>query len=477
MHRAAPVLFLLAAVAPFARADTKPGDPIRIAVSPAAAPKPSLKYRLIPDSRDRTPGNAATLYYRAMASFTENPAGLKEIREDYWNEWQQTPLKELPKEQVSEKLGYAHNLLHELGVAAHCKDCDWQLDNRPEGIGLLLPEVQSFRSVANVLAVKARYEIAQGNTDGALDTLRIGYALGYHLGRGPTLIHVLVGAAVVRLMDNQLDTLLQQPDAPNLYWALAELPRPFLDPQAAIAQDGRMLDNMFPFQRLDGPPMSPEEVAAFLAKLRKSLDDFGVARPTELQRIAQALFLVQAYGEARRRLLARGKYSEEQIQEMPSFQVVALDAILEYHDAYDEAAKWTRLPNGVHQPGFQKASEQFGEAVARLDRLFFHNLLTGLSGGRNADFLAKVCEAVGRTDRRFAALQCVEALRMYAAQNGKWPASLEDVTDAPPPNDPVTGKPFEYRVQENKAVITAPPFTPGKPDGPNTVGYEVFLRK
>ena len=476
MRRTAVVLFFLAAV-PFARAETKPGDPIRIAVSPAAAPKPSLKYRLLPDRRDLTPGNAATIYYRAMASFTENAALLKEIHETYWYEWQETPLKDLPKDQVREKLGYARHLLHEIGVAARCKDCDWQLDDRPEGIGLLLPEVQSFRAVATVLAVQARYEIAQGNTDGALNTLQTGYALGYHLGRGPTLIHVLVGAGVVSLMDNQVDALLQQPDAPNLYWALAELPRPYLDPEHAIAQDGRMLDNMFPFQRLDGPPLSSEEVTAFLAKERQSLDDFQVARPTEWQRVAQALLLVQGYGEARRRLLARGKHTDEQLQEMPSFQVVALDAILEYHDAYDEAAKWTRLPNGVHQPGFQKASEQFGEAVARLDRLFFHNLLTGLSGGRNADFLAKVCEAVGRTDRRFAALECVEALRMYAAQNGKWPASLEDVTDAPPPNDPVTGKPFEYRVQENKAVVTAPPFTQGKSDGPNAVGYEVYLRK
>ena len=45
---------------------------------------------------------------------------------------------------------------------------------------------------------------------------------------------------------------------------------------------------------------------------------------------------------------------------------------------------------------------------------------------------------------------------MYAAQNGKWPAAAADVTDVPLPDDPMTGKPFEYRVQENKAVVAAP---------------------
>ena len=476
MHRTAPVLFLLAVV-PIAHAETKPGDPVRIAVSPAAAPKPSLKYRLLPDGRDLAPGNAATIYYRAMASFTENAPLLKEIREDYWNEWQETPLKDLPKEQMREKLGYTGNLLRELGVAARCKDCDWQLDDRPEGFGLLLPEVQSFRAVANVLAVRARYEIAQGDWDGALNALQTGYALGRHLGRGPTIIHVLVGAAVVRLMDGQVDAFIQQPDAPNLYWALADLPRPFLDPDRAIGQDSRMLENMFPFKRLDGPALSSDEVASFVVKLRRSMDDFGVARPSELEHVAQALFLVQGYGEAKRGLLARGKYTEEQLGEMPSFQVVALHAYLEYRDAFDEVVKWTHVPNGVHRPGFKKSSEQFGEAVARLDRLFFRNLLSSLGEGRNADFLVKVCEAGERTDRRFAALACVEALRMYAAQNGKWPATLEDVTDVPPPNDPATGKPFEYRVQENKAVVAAPSITPGKSDGPDGVTYEVYLRK
>ena len=45
---------------------------------------------------------------------------------------------------------------------------------------------------------------------------------------------------------------------------------------------------------------------------------------------------------------------------------------------------------------------------------------------------------------------------MYAAQNGKWPAALADVTDVPLPTDPMTGKPFEYRVTGEQGRLAAP---------------------
>ncbi len=152
MRRTA-VLVLLTAV-PAAFAAPKPGDPFRIAVGPAAAPKPSTQYALFPDRRDLAPGNAATLYYRAMASFVENSELLKEIRQPYWGDWLETPPKDLPMQEVGDKLQMARNLLHEVGLAARCKDCDWQIEDRPEGLGLLLPEVQGFRNVAVVLAVR-----------------------------------------------------------------------------------------------------------------------------------------------------------------------------------------------------------------------------------------------------------------------------------------------------------------------------------
>ena len=43
------------------------GQTIRLTVPPAKPPSPALRYPLLPELRDRTPGNAAQLYYRAYS--------------------------------------------------------------------------------------------------------------------------------------------------------------------------------------------------------------------------------------------------------------------------------------------------------------------------------------------------------------------------------------------------------------------------
>jgi hypothetical protein len=61
-------------------------------------------------------------------------------------------------------------------------------------------------------------------------------------------------------------------------------------------------------------------------------------------------------------------------------------------------------------------------------------------------------------------LRVIEALRIYAANHqGQLPDKLADVTDVPVPNDPSTGKPFEYVRDKDAATLIAPPFYPPIP--------------
>jgi hypothetical protein len=63
-----------------------------------------------------------------------------------------------------------------------------------------------------------------------------------------------------------------------------------------------------------------------------------------------------------------------------------------------------------------------------------------------------------RIGRRFAALQAVEAVRMYAAtHDGDPPPNQEALVDSPAPLDPATGTPFEYSVAGSTATLDAPP--------------------
>ena len=79
-------------------------------------------------------------------------------------------------------------------------------------------------------------------------------------------------------------------------------------------------------------------------------------------------------------------------------------------------------------------------------------------------------------DRKIAALQIMEALRLYAgSHDDKLPEKLSDVTDIKIPDDPVTKKPFEYKSTGNEAVLTIEGTE--NSDGRDSVHYEIKLKE
>ena len=58
--------------------------------------------------------------------------------------------------------------------------------------------------------------------------------MGRHLGQGPTTTQAMTGTAVGGVMCREVELFIKGKDAPNLYWALANLPEPLADVQTAI---------------------------------------------------------------------------------------------------------------------------------------------------------------------------------------------------------------------------------------------------
>ncbi|MGA2914611.1 MAG: hypothetical protein ABSE89_01125 [Sedimentisphaerales bacterium] len=88
----------------------------------------------------------------------------------------------------------------------------------------------------------------------------------------------------------------------------------------------------------------------------------------------------------------------------------------------------------------------------------------------------KIRLLMNRLDRHIAVLQCVEALRHYAAgHNGKFPGSLADIKELPIPNDPVTGKPFDYSGSNSEAVLKGP--APNGAESDKAIYYRLVLRE
>ncbi|MBI2825616.1 MAG: hypothetical protein HYX69_13110 [Planctomycetia bacterium] len=430
-------------------------------------PSPALKYRLLPSFLELRPGNAAVVYTKITGGLEfRNSKEWGDIDEKI-SDWMSAPLDQIPREEARKALDHYSYHLDQVAAAARMETCDWQLpirDERPWAIRL--PEVQSARTIARAVALRARLEIAEGKYDDALRTLQTGFALGRHVAQGRTLINGLVGVAICAIMFEQVETLIRQPDAPNLYWAIMAMPRPLIDLRPGYDAEMHFVD--FAFPKLQDPAaarFSAEEWREMLDKIGNILAELGEppGRPDALVGPALA---VKVYPQAKARLIASGRPADE-VERMPVAQVVVLSIMEDYRRVHDEVFKWMFVPFWQRQPGEEAAEEAIRHAR---DNMEGFPLIEVLPAARAASM------AQARIERRVAALAAVEAIRIYAAgHGGKVPARLTDITEAPVMIDPVTGQPFGYSAVERTATITAP--APAGMDRQyHAIHYEVTIK-
>jgi hypothetical protein len=132
----------------------------------------------------------------------------------------------------------------------------------------------------------------------------------------------------------------------------------------------------------------------------------------------------------------------------------------------DERLKWVTVPYWQAEAGLaelQKAPPEVEDKLA----------------WRLGSAIPKLMAAHARLEQRLAMLRIAEAVRLDAAKNGgKLVTSLNDLS-VPVPIDPVSGKPFEYKVDGITALLSgkAPPVISPTVSGRSHYRYEVRLRK
>jgi hypothetical protein len=463
---AACCLALLAAAPARAQA---PG-PIRLTLHPMAPSSPALRYRLLPELIEQTPGNAADLYKKAVPLLKEVPAD----HEERLREWEKLPPQELPGEEVRRRLGAYREALSLVEKGARREFCDWGLTERLRkyGLGFPLPELGPLRTAFRLLALRARLEVAEGHFDQAARTIRSGLALAKHMGNSPTGIMFLTGHALAGMMADEINWFVQQPKAPNLYWPLTDLPRPFLDLRKALESERVVLAGTLPdAAAIDrdskAGPVSQEQARKFhqlFLQLQQHGNPGGQAR--------LALRLQKEYEADKEVLVAQGR-PRELVEKMPHAQVAILRAFVEYDRLSDEMLKWQSFPYAEALPHLRQSRARVIAELKKSDAPLGAQLV-GLWLSNYQSYFA--CRAL--IDRRFAALRCVEAIRLYAAAHGgKLPPELAAIQEVPVPDDPVTSRPFHYRVNGERATLHAPPPDGEKPDRSNTLTYELTLQR
>jgi hypothetical protein len=407
---------------------------IRLNVQPMAAPKPALRYLLLPELKEMTPGNPIEGYLKCF----------------------------MDKKYSEQMNGLTGLSLRQADRAARMDKPDWQilLKARTDGVGLLLPDLQGLRFLASSLQERFRLELLRGHFDEALVTAKTMFALSRHLGEHPTLIGNLVGIAIAQVAIAPLEEMLEQPGCPNLYWALTNLPNPLISFERGM--EGERIMSQAELHDLDDSvPMSSAQLKKLLERIDqlRDLEDKPRKEKTQAwldERTKDQVLLKAAFA----RLVDYG-IPEERLKNFPAAQLVLLDEKREYETLRDEDAKLMNLPTW-------QVEELSKGLVVEKPTALFRVLLSSLQ---------KIRRAQGRLEQRIALLRHVEALRLHAVEHkGQLPEKLGDIT-VPLPADPFTGKPFRYKLEGATAHLRGSPPSGLENMAEYNLHYEITLKR
>jgi hypothetical protein len=453
-----------------------------LTITPMAPKPPVLRFKLLPLASELKDGNAVPIYLRLVHE--QNDASRKRWMETP-KSWNELPIEKIPLAEVKEFLfgtGGSRGMSYELDQldwGARSKLAEWNYTIRPgHVIDLLLPDVQNMRGYVPMLVLRARVQLAEGHFDAAAQSIATGFAFSRHVAEAPFLISGLVGIACARQFADCTTDFLERPAAPNLYWSLAILPHPLIDLRKGIDFEYRTTELEFPDLADLDRPRTPAQWDAVLKEFRTKLQmlgqlpDEGAGKtPKEWQpkgtKPEDPAAIAPDLRAAKKFLSERLGMSADIVAKLPPAQILLLVIAGTDRELRDASFKAAYLPYSDARRIVQAADKELKSAPETELNLLSRMLLPAT---------LRVLTAQVRLDRQLAALLVIEAIRAYAAAHaGQLPESLAQVTEVPAPLDPGTGKPFEYRREGGKAILTSR--IDGEPLDKTGLRYTITIRQ
>ncbi len=414
-------------------------------VTPAAEPKPVFRYRFWPHESSLRPGSAQLHYFRALTFMNSRPDVVSQFLK--LSEWDADP--DLTEEKAV--LNAMKASLDELHAMALCEDLSWGARLRdihgPAGYYVSFEDVQPARNLAQLLRIQARVQVREIDFEGAARTIQAGHRLAALIGNGESVIQPLVGVALNTIMRDTIECMIQTPDCPNLYWAIATVPQPLVQMRRSIELELAGIHRAFPVLREAASADWNEEqtnrewVTAItqLKNLAGPSNDFA-----NLQ--IQAAVDITPFVEPAKQRLKAGGWTDDAISKMGAARTVMADAAVEIDRMADELMKGELLPRSQRQRSGQIAFQLYTQWIEKekttsAGALFASVLFPGI---------LQIDTAEGRNPTMYRRLMTLEAIRLHAAMHdGEPPESLDQLTAAPALNSPETEQPFEYRIEQD----------------------------
>lgn len=433
-----------------------------LTVTPAVPKEPYFIDDFIWPRSEVRDSNAAFDYYRAMLMACLE----KNDQEEEADLLSMTPLATLDIEKAKKLVAPFDLMFRYLERASRNTYCQWQYRfyDTENPISELVPEAKKMSVMSRFLAVKARVALAEKRYGDAMRLLRIGFSMARHEAEsGEIYISVLNAVQIQHQMLAVLRDGSRLPDTPNVFWPLKELYR-FTPLSVTVHRnENDVLFCYFPeapelYKRREtlGDAQWREAADRFVETCQNmaAWDIFGGWETTDAEgkkvNEFNATFgekdrdkLLTALEPIAREGLSRYGYSAEQIEKMPRDKAVALDFL---HALVMQRAENTR-----------RSSLTFEQEKRELEKSDLdktpENLIDRFAWSFQSSMLS-VKRAMARADWMTDMALFTEALRWYAAiHEGSLPRTMTDFGDIPvPENNPVTNKPYTFRV-ENDALV------------------------
>jgi hypothetical protein len=443
-------------------------------IHPQAEMRPALKLRFIPSDFDLIEGNSAIFYLKALG-FLEQSYAREQVREAYEKGrklatekgvnqdqvapevWKNMLPGQLPLEEVKSFLELTR--FQQPLIAEAARRTTFSLDRNIRGvenpIGYLLPEIQEMRQLSRLQSLRCRVAIAENDIDAAIAIIGQQFALARHLNDDEFIVSNLVGAAIASMAWQDLLMVIQHPKAPNLYWALAAMPHPFISMRRGFAYEREFLFEQIKVLREVDEKLRPEGYwSDFVARLVPqiqglSVEDvgFGVFGGEKPDVNSVASYIKRAHPVAQQYLTDECKMDRGLVDSYPAAQAVFLAIRRYYEMARDDYFKLTLLNETQSSGGLQQSIERRVQDTDKRYEAIAQPSTAMLPGIQN------IIKVHRRIQQLIALAQTIESIRDYTANNeGKLPASLSDLV-LPAPLDSCSGKPFEYTLNGNEANL------------------------
>lgn len=430
--------------------------------------------RLIPQPYDMIEGNAAVHYLQAMGFLEQQPALQWRRDFEYKNAqaaiaaeqpvdsfpphvWRQTHPNDLPVDEVNNYLSSMSFQVGLLAEAARRKYCSFDRNYKEidDPLSYTIPEVQAMRDLNRTQELRYLLAIAENRVEDAIAILGQQFSMAIHLAQDPIGPSCLVGIGCASSGWENAFFLSEHPQSPNLYWAIAALPKPLVDLNTALSYESQHIYASFKFLREVNSQPTPQTFwdrpLKQVADLIDRANQFSGQNPgpmlSDLGSFGVTLSIASAVPQARQYLRNVENLSDEELDQLPDAQIYFLAvrrAFDTFHDAY---SKWLHVPHWQRE---NRLKEQDQMLVESLSKYQFFGFLTNYFLPAYRYYMI----AQTRLDQQIALLQTAEAIRHWlAVHNNEFPHSLADL-DLPAPDDPATGKPFQYILHSQGATLT-----------------------